>query len=428
VLRGAQTSAAPKGERVASAEVSTEPAALAAPQARYIARQPILDRQLRTVGYELLYRSGAANEAHIEDFDQATDHVASSALLTWGLDTLVGTRPAFVNVTGRFLRDGTYRLFPPERLVLEIVEDTPVDTTLIEAACRARDAGYRLALDDYLPGRDHDRLVSLVDVIKLEVVETTTEALGERAAFVKALNPDVRLVAEKVEDPVQFRACADIGFDLFQGYFFARPEVLSRRTPPVRLSSTLELFRTLDDPACSIEQAVGRVSEDAVLAYRVLQLAGSGAFGLRSAPSLQLAVVAVGLQTLRQLVLLAALGDQSAATESLLTLATTRARLAYGLAEWIHPAMAEQAFLAGLLSVADVLFGTPMELLVNPLPIAREIKDALVRGSGPLADLLSAAVGIEQGRSPHISKEIGDVQRLYVEAVTWADSVTAACR
>lgn len=196
----------------------------------FVARQPILDRQHEVYGYELFYRSGPENSFSHPDIDQAAVRVIHDSIHVFGLEALAADRRAFVNATRQVIVEGLYAELPREQAVVELLESVVPDDEVVEACRRVKAAGYGLALDDFVWHEGCERLLSLADVVKIDVAAVRGEAL---AALVERLRPwPVRLLAEKVETAEEHLAALGLGFELFQGYLFSRPEVFSARGLP----------------------------------------------------------------------------------------------------------------------------------------------------------------------------------------------------
>ena len=355
----------------------------------FIGRQPILDVQRHRCGYELLFRDGEVEQAVFDDGDAATRLVVEQALLEWGLRTLVGDGQAFVNVTAEFLHSGLYTVLPPDRVVLEVLESVALDGATVAAVEAAASLGYRFALDDIVStsvaGLDH--ILPFVDVIKIEVLSLSEARVRELVGELRSAAPTARLLAEKVETRAAFEFCRDLGFDLFQGYFFAKPEVLERGARPLGSDAAMALLSAVQDPSITIDRLADLASTDPTLTYRLLKLVNTSAAGLvEPTDSVKRAIVLLGIDYVRQIAMLLTLSTSSTGNPELITLAVTRAYMARHLLAGRHDPNA--AFTAGLLSVIDVVFGADMAELVADLPVTAEVRDALLLGEGVIGDAL----------------------------------------
>jgi c-di-GMP phosphodiesterase len=363
----------------------------------FLGRQPILDRMRRTFAYELLYRNGSDDSAIFADPDDATRCAVECALLEWGLTNVVGDALAFINVTADYLRSGQYLLLPADRVVLELLESEHFSQDTATATRAAVSAGFRIALDDLVttetPGIGD--FLPMVDVIKVDVVNLDDHQLRDIVRTLRRDAPRAKLLAEKVETVEVFEYCRELGFDLFQGYFFAKAEVLERPSHRANRQAALMLLMAVQNPDVTIVELAELATGDPTLAYRLLGLVNSTATGLgRAVESVHHAIVLLGIDYVRQLATLLTIAASSETNEELVALAATRARVAELLVD--DPKLGSAAFTAGLLSVIDAVFHTPMAELVDDLPLAQSVRVALLDGSGPIGEALSIVRAYEQ--------------------------------
>jgi len=198
---------------------------------RYVARQPIVDRDEKVFGYELLFRDGLENAFTGTDTDEASRVTLDRSLLM-GLDVLCDGRRAFVNCTKDTLVKGLVTLLPAATTVVEVVESVAPDPDVIAALRTLRQEGYMIALDDYLADDPRETLTEIAHIIKVEIPFTTEKQREELIRRSEAW--DCLMLAEKIETHSEFSRTRDQGFDYFQGYFFRRPEVLNTRDMPTR--------------------------------------------------------------------------------------------------------------------------------------------------------------------------------------------------
>lgn len=395
----------------------------------FLARQPILDEDRNTFGYELLYRSRPGDSASFADPDAATQSVVEHTLLDWGIDRVVGERFGFINSGPSIFSSGMYKALPPEGIVIEVRATGPVDDETAEALTQARRDGYHIALDDVSSAElvRTSRVLEHASMLKIDVTATPPAEVREIIEFASRVKPDLKFIAEKVETHAQFEECVEAGFHLFQGYFFAKPQVLSRRSRPANAVSALALLAEVQKPEIQIPELEDLVGSDATLAFRMLGVVNSCAFGLgRRVSSLRQAMILLGLKQVRNLAMLMTLSATDNASSELITLGAARARLASALTpESDGP---EAAFTVGLLSVTDSLYGTPMEELLAELPVDAAIAEALLDGTGQLGRTLDIVLAAERGDYQRLEEMVGEedlghVLALQAEALAWADSL-----
>jgi c-di-GMP phosphodiesterase len=389
----------------------------------YVARQPIFDRELDTYGYELLFRRAGASVAAVDDADVATSTTLTS-VSDIGLDALVGARRAFVNVPRAFLLDGHARLLPPDRVVLEVLEDVAIDDAVMDALRDLAAGGYSLAADDFVLGEHNGSLLDVIDIVKLDVQAL---ALGELDEHVARLAPTgARLLAEKVETHEEHERCRRLGFELFQGYFFCRPTTHSGRSVSSSRLSRLQLLARLQDPDVGRAELAAIVALDVGLSYRVLRYVNSAAVGLRRrVDSIAEALVLLGHATLRSLATVIALAESKEHPREVLVTALVRARTCERLAPraGVEPST---AFTVGLFSVVDALMDAPIEVVLDELPFSAEINAALLEGAGPLGAMLARVRAYEEGAlGVEDAPEVELLRDAYVQALAWAGGETA---
>lgn len=376
-------------------------APLPAPAEVLVARQPIFDRDDRLVGYEILYRS-----ASTETQARGADHVTMSsttlinAVLGIGFDRLIGRARAWLNIPPEFLLHEQWRVLDPRRCMIELLETVPANAQTIAACAALRDAGYDMALDDFVSGPEYEPLVKMAQVVKLDVLGQTPESLAPMITRLRA-HKGLRLLAERVETHAELEAWRAAGFDYFQGYVFARPEIVSERDIPARLTGIITLLNRLSDPNTGDRQLEEAFQADPALALRLLRIANSAAVGSHGVSSIRMAIQLVGRGMLhRWLALLLAASAPRAGDiddERLLS-AVERARLCeqVALASGRH-GDASALFLTGLLSSLDALLGVSIETIVSRINVAPDVERALLEREGPLADALQLAEACQRG-------------------------------
>ena len=366
----------------------------------FIARQPILDRNQHLYAYELLFRRAAVGPAGVVDDLAATASVIehSSAL---GLQNVIGSKLGFVNVDEAVLMCDIVLFLPADKVVLEILETVKVTPKLVERVAELAGAGYVFALDDVVAESDHlTALMPFVTIIKIDLTGMQVDQLEKLSEIF--LNAGKILLAEKVETLDQFNRCMDLGFTYFQGYYFARPKILSgRKLAPSQLALVqLMGLITADADNDIIETAI---KEDASIGLTLLRLVNSpGAGASHTIGSLSQALIVLGrrqLQRWLQVVLYSEPGKSSHSTSPLLAMATTRGKLLELIAEKLAPgnrAIADTAFTVGIMSLMDTLFGQPMVDMVEQITMSDEVAGALLQREGFLGDLLTLAEHIER--------------------------------
>lgn len=386
-----------------------------------VARQPIVDAELRLHGYELLFRGARGETA---DPERWTASLIVDGLAELGLRDLVGDSLAYMNFSRGFLLEVDPLPFEPDGVVLELTEDShQTDEVLLSRLRDLRQRGYRIALDDFAYDPALEPLIELADVIKLDVLadglERTAAVVGHLRRF------GVELLAEKVETQAQFDACRRLGFATYQGYFFARPREFTGATVPAEALAGLDTVARLNDPRLTFADLERTISSDVGLAYKLLRYVNSGFFSLnRRVETVHDALVYLGEGNVRQWATVMTLAGSTSRPPALISLALLRARLCQRVAAARGGVAEHAAFMAGLFSVLDALLEVPMDQALERLPFNAEINSALLGHDGPIGAILGEVVGIERG-SLEVLAGIGGAEA-YAEASAWADGATRA--
>ncbi|HLI59622.1 MAG TPA: EAL domain-containing protein [Solirubrobacteraceae bacterium] len=390
----------------------------------YVARQPIFDRDREVVGYELLFRDSPAAAASIADDRAATGRVVLDTLTELGLDHVVGSKLAWINVSRDFLLDGLVGALPVERVALEILEDQTVDDELIRAVVAAREQGFQIALDDFALGAGGDRLLHHVDVIKLDMMALGRDGLADHVRRLRHL--DVELLAEKVETPEDHAFARDLGCHRFQGFFYRRPELLSRRRIDVGRTSLMRLICRLQDPATTLEEIQREVSHDIGLSVRLLRYINSAAIGIgHEVSSVARAVTLLGPGRLRRWAALTAFAGLARERSELTRTALVRGRLCE-LCDEGQVSSGAQRFTLGLFSVMDALTDATLEDALDAVPFPPDMRAALLEHTGPMGRLLGAVIALEEGAFERAEALAPLSGPHYIDALAWADETVAA--
>ncbi len=392
-----------------------------------VARQPILDAQMQVVGYELLFRAPGARTANVVDAQAATSSVIVDSFMEIGLDELVGENLAYLNVSRDFLMSVRPLPLPPGRIVLELLENQIIDDELLAVLRELVADGFTLALDDFRYTPEVEPLLELARPDKLVVLALEEEDLLEQVALLRRRRPRLMLLAEKVETRADFERCRVLGFDAFQGYFFARPSLTHGRGVPTQCLGALSAVSSLNtvEDFDTLEQIITR---DVGLSLRLLRYANSAfVFLPRRVGSVREALIMLGARQVRRWATVVVLAGTSDAPHELLVTGLVRARMCQLLCGAPDEQSADRFFTVGLFSVVDALVDAPMDEVLATLPFSEEIVSALQVREGPLGQLLEDVLAYERGDfdaiTEHASAPDGlTFDAVYREAVTWADS------
>lgn len=399
---------------------------------RFLARQPILTPDCTLYSYEILSRYGPENYCRPKD-DSPISVSAMDELFLMGIRTMTDGLPAFLNCTREFLLNDYLTLMPRDLIVGEILETVPPDREVLSACRRMKDAGYRLALDDYCDLPEMRPLLDYADFIKLDVL--LLSQADQRRVVDLCHRRKLPVIAEKVETDLQFRACREIGFDYFQGYFFCRPQVVGRRSVPANKTVYLELLQAANEDPFNLHRLSLIFKRDVSLSYRLLRYLNSPAFSFRQEiNSIPHALTLLGEHAMRKwisLVSVAALADEVA--DSLLRLPLLRAMFCELIGQKIGMVReTNELFLLGLLSVMDALLNMPMAAVLAQVPINKDIEKALLGQESRYRGIFEVVLDYESGTWEQLAGSAHSVglhenflPDLYLRSVRWVSEVLA---
>ncbi len=393
----------------------------------FVGRQPIYNKGLGIYGYELLFRSGVANQASFGQLtaDGATSTTIINTFLEIGLEKLVGDRFAFINLTEQFLFEEDMLPISPKHVVLEVLENIPVDQRLVDALKRLKAKGFVVALDDYIYNPRHKPMVALADIIKIDITQLTRKELVQHIKLLKKYN--ARLLAEKVETLYEFDFCEKLGFDYFQGYFLSKPRIIKAKSLSSNKLAVLNLISVLQDQDSDIEELEEAISFDVSMSYKILKLINSAFFNLpNKVESIKRAIVMLGRRQLSSWASMLALSKLDDRPSEMLHMAMTRGKMCELLAEKAQLKPVDAYFTVGLFSALDILMEREIADVIEPLPLSDEVVDALLEYKGPLGEALRCTKYYEVSDfdNAHFrGLEKNDLFVAFVEAVSWANMV-----
>ena len=396
----------------------------------FVGRQPIFNKDLGVYAYELLFRSGdQSNHVVILGGDSATAQVVLNAFMEIGLTNLVGEHKAFLNFTEGFLLRENIPLFPRAQLVIEVLETVKPTPAVVKAVEHLRGLGYTIALDDFFYTDDYKPLVALADIIKIDIIDVGAKNLANHIRSIRATNERVRLLAEKVETREQFEYCKSLGMDYFQGYFFAKPQIIKGQRLPSNKMAILNLLASVYDPSVDMGELAAIVGRDVGLSHKLLSF-------LKTYPgnqdiqinSIKDAVLRFGLQKLQSWVSVLVLSGMDDKPHELFNTALIRARFMELLAEKGKCSMRDTFFMVGLFSCLDALMDTAMVDALGAITISDEAKVALTLNEGVMGQALTCALAIERGdtaKTVFLDINSGDISALYMQAMVWATATSS---
>ncbi len=409
--------------RHATEEMAADSAQKQTGELRYVARQPILDLSGKVHGYELLFWNGREPIIHA-DSEIATRTMLDNTVV-FGLEELAHGLSAFVNCTAESLTEEWVQVLPPRMTVLELPADTEPTPELLAACRKLKAKGFRLALNDFTGKRQSKPLADLADYVKVDIARL--DALERRNLPGKLDGSWARLVAQNVETQEQYGLACREGFELFQGYYFCRPEPLeSHRIPGNRLVH-LEILEVLQNEPVDLARLSQLVMCDASLTYRLLRLVNSPLCAMRQEiTSIQSALMLVGETIFRRIAMLAIASDfNSNQPAEILRMAFERARFCE-LAAGLRGLAPNEQYLIGMVSLFPAMLRILMEDMVRMLPLRQAACEALLGLDVPEGILLHWIVCEEHGdwvacdkivRAHGLGHE--NLMRCHAEAIAW---------
>ena len=364
----------------------------------FVARQPIFDHSGKLWAFELLFRTGLSeNTAVIDDPDAATILVASGGFLraTSGMPDNV---KIFINFTEELIFKRFPLALPPQNTVIEILENIPVTPQLVERLRELKAEGYMIALDDFVGDAGYKDIFPYIDIIKLDCLgRSTDDVIDIKNRFA---DTQCRFLAEKVDSEAAFFAFREQGISFFQGYYFAKPQILRGKGITSSTAMRLKLAAEIEKDRPDTETILAAVQSDVSFIYRLLQYSNSSTFSFREKiTSIRQALTLLGAMKTKYWLRLMLYSDMLSTNSNpeLLRMALQRAHFldALGVASRFAAPKNESLFLVGMLSLLEAILGVPMITILKELPLSSEIKTSLRGERGMYSDYIALAVAME---------------------------------
>ena len=368
---------------------------------RFMARQPILNGTVQLFGYELLFRSGP--DAAFADMtcEGATESILDFSLV-FGPGSFTDGSRAFINCTEKHLNLGVLHMLPKDIVVLEILEDVPATDENLEKCRKLKDEGYTIAIDDIVSASDRNRLIDVADIVKVDFLSADLEQ--QRAIAKRFAGSGVRLLAEKVETHAQFQEAVKMGFSLFQGYFFCRPETLSRKALPSAHLGYLNVLRQAFQPEMDIQEMADAIRQEPALAYRLLRFINSAGRGTYPIESIVHALMILGTDEIRKWVsIVVAISLAGPRSREIIRTALIRARFCEQVAQHGHITSSD-FYLTGLFSLLDALLDRPIEQILDEIPISNSCRGALQGDANEPGLALQLAIACSKGNWEDVAR------------------------
>ncbi len=396
----------------------------------FLGRHPILNGKQKVIAFELLFRSkGCDSNTSLDDLS-ATSGVIVNLLSQFGIDQILDDKMGFLNISASSLMSDTIELLPAERIVLEILEDVPINAQIITRCKALKDLGFKLAIVDYNNRPEHFVLLPYVDYVKIDLSVSSLEKVGEFITLIRKNSP-AKIVAEKVTEETLFSECKALGFDAYQGYFFAKPTILKADQPQPDQMCLMRMIGMLLGDA-DLDELEALFKDSPGLTLGLLKLVNSvGINGGRDPiESIRQAIVILGQkQMLRWVQLLLYASPNNQAGDAIMLQVASRARLMELAAQKIETYQdhfSDQAFMVGMLSLADAVIHSPMEEILDDIGLSDKLRKAILEETGTHGQLLKLAKDMEVGNFDATHYEIkeleispDDLLNIQVECMEW---------
>ena len=404
----------------------------------FIGRQPILDRDQQLFAYELLFRSSKGkNSAEISDNLSATIDVITHAFVDLGIEAALGPYKGFINCDEKLLISDMLEALPSEKIVLEVLETVDITPAIVERCTELKARGFTIALDDFVKYEDKFKpLLDLVEIVKVDILPLDQAALVEATRALKRW--PLMLLAEKVDSNEQAKFCHNLDYGLFQGYYFAKPTIISgRKLNPSQLAMMQLLGLVLEDAEIPAMEKV--LKHEPGLTMNLMRLTNSAATGARTkVTSMRHAITVLGrrqlLRWLQLLLFTNPAGGGNSVASPLLQLAATRGRMMELMAVKLQPgdhSFEDHAFMAGIMSLMPTLMSMPMEQILRTVNFGDDVREALESRGGKIGAMLNLVEALE-GNDVALCRDLNEkiagidantINACLSQALAWAGNI-----
>jgi len=397
----------------------------------FIGRQPIMDEKQQIIGYELFFRHSAeAESAVFEDEFKAYSSVLMNTIGGIDMQWLLGDKLAFINVNEAMLKSEFLELMPPKRTVLEILRTVTPSAQTVARCQDLREQGFKIALDNPHLSAESSLLLACADYIKIDVQTLNSAELQK--TYHQLHMASVKMIAEKVETDAQFEDCKRIGFRLFQGFHFARPETFTSKVINASFDSVLNILNTVSQDG-EINQIEAGFKKDTALSFKLLRYINSVGFGLScEIQSINHALTILGRKQLyRWLTLLMVTAGENSTPPALMKTSITRGRLTELLGEsYFEKHDRDNLFIVGVFSLLDSILKMPMETVLDKIQLPETVSEALLTRSGiygPFLQLTEACEDSDSRRILEIAEllqfDASKVNECHITALAWVETL-----
>ncbi|MBE6086893.1 EAL and HDOD domain-containing protein [Clostridium beijerinckii] len=400
----------------------------------FVARQPIFNRKNEVVAYELLFRNGQNNFYNNTNGDEATLKVIANTFYTFDFKDITDNKKAFINFTEELIKKEIATILPKEYVVIEILENIEPNDEIVDACKRLKKRGFILALDDFVFHTKYIKLIEIADIIKIDFKITTGDE-RKKVFELKKINNKIKFLAEKVENKEEYDEALKLGYSYFQGYYFSKPIVLSRKNIPTNKDTAIKILKLINKDDFDFNKLEELIIKDLGLSYKIIKLINSSAYCLKNeVKSIKYAIALLGRKEIIKWLYVVLLNDlKENNTDELIKVSLQRAKLCElicNMSEYKNKVYS--AYMVGLFSVMDAILNCSIEVILKELYIDDEIKEGLTEKGDFLNKILKLAINYEKGQWENVefyTKEIGvndnNLAEAYIDAIKWADDVVS---
>ncbi|WP_320044544.1 HDOD domain-containing protein [uncultured Desulfobacter sp.] len=398
----------------------------------FVARQPVFTSDKKLFGYELLFRLSLDNVFPNIDGSVATSGVLANTFFSFGLNDILSGKPGLINFTSDLLRKQTPLLFPKEHIVIEVLEDIEPEPEIIDALKSFKAEGFRIALDDFVYDQKFSEMIKLCDMIKFDIMATPLDTLDPIFSSIGDELKHITLLCEKVETHEEFEQAKAMGFKLFQGYFFSKPEVISNKGLAANQVTNLELLNEVSKQEPALNIIENMIKNDVAISFKLLTFINSAYFKRPTAiDTIKDAMTFLGLKELKKFInVVVVSGINPDKPNELIRFSVIKARMCEQCAHVLKTGFSpEELFTVGLFSTMDAILDMPMKEILEKISLSKKIKEALLGKNRIFNQLDDLITNFEQGQWDHTrfqadkdSKLIQNLPAFYMDALKMADA------
>ncbi len=398
----------------------------------YIARQPIFNKDQSVYGYELLYRDNAHSITSILNDDTATSQVLVNSFSTIGIDNIIQNKKAFINFTKNLLTKEIPVILDSEKIVIEVLENIDVNKNMIKVLKNLRKKGYLVALDDFEYNKDTIPFLKIAHIVKVDFLNTNKRQRKLIECIAEKYN--VELLAEKIETREEFNNAKDIGYSLFQGYFFKKPEILEGNSIPIYPNNYFKVIKELNKNNPNFNKVTDIIKNDMSLSYKLLKVINSAAYGIRTEiTSIKQALVLLGIEEIKKwLHLMVIKNIAKDEPKEIMRISLVRAKTAEKISKLLNQEVnSSELFMVGLFSMLDILMHRSIDVVLKDLPISQKVKDAIMGNETSIhSNVLKLIIAYEEGNWKTVDKyceKIGvdgnSVIHSFLMSISWGEEI-----